>query len=175
MLRFLPKYEDFWLLFSKVNIKKSSTHGWTQQWLCFILNWMDYPKYHRFFWLISWLSHKSPPKTKLSTTGTLSTIGKLPYALQKRSWKIWKFLGKISLFLNSFCQINVLNGLKCIHLPTVSDEVFKNSNFNVLPMFTYWWCIVWSTFSWKSSFYIALIEVYYVYLEKKIRMPLNKF
>ena len=119
MLRFLPKYGDFWLLFSKVNIKKSSTRGWAQQWLCFILNWMDYPKYHRFFWLISWLSHKSPPKTKFSTTGTLLTIGKLPYALQKRSWKIMKIFRK-NLIISKFLLSNKCNKWIEMHTFTYS-------------------------------------------------------
>ena len=119
MLRFLPKYEDFWLLFSKVNIKKSSTHGWAQQWLCFTLNWMDYPKYHRFFWLISWLFHKSSPKTKLSTTGTLSTIGKLPYAFQKRSLKIMTISRK-NLIISKFLLSNKYNKWIGMHTCTYS-------------------------------------------------------
>ena len=42
---------------------------------------MANPKYHWSFSSISWLSNKSVPKAKLSATGKLSTIGKLPYLL----------------------------------------------------------------------------------------------
>ena len=110
MFRFLPKYGHFWVLFRKLNTKKLSTHGWFQQWRCFTLNWMDYPKYHWHFWLLLWLSHKLAPKTKLSTTGKLSTIGELPFVeyfssfmFTSSRWDFWNYKF-YSLWTNFSCN-----------------------------------------------------------------------